>query len=496
MRRSKLNQEQWAALAEQFAAEALSEALRRATLPEWVGYSWDLKLGEKQAPEDGYVIGPDGDYVPFHPGQQAAWETDRRWIVISSGTQAGKTVFVPWWLAREIQIKGPGDYVAVTSTKDLFKRKFLPELLNVFENILGIARYWRTDGILELMDPVERKFHGRHAADPDMWGRIILGSAQALPALEAMTAKAAVLDECGQPEFSDKAHKAIRRRLAIHRGRGLYTTTLYEPGWFTNDMVDAVEEGGDQTIEMHGPAELSVTDNERENAILIQFDSIINPTYPMAEFEEARTKMPDDEFQMFWRGRVAKYRHLIYDEFSKKEHTCDPIPIPKAWKLHVGLDFGPVNTAALFYAEDPSDGQWYAFAEYLGGGILIEEHARKVLDIAGRHPDTCYGGSKSEEQWRREFENGGLKVRVPRISDVWIGINSVRSQHKQNKIIYFNTLKGIIRQKETYRRKLDREKNPTREIENKNAYHYLDAERYVVSSELGSMKGWSRGASE
>ncbi|MBU2685550.1 MAG: hypothetical protein KKF27_20105, partial [Gammaproteobacteria bacterium] len=119
-----------------------------------------------------------------------------------SGKQGGKTSFAPWWLWREIQHPergGSGDYIAATSTYDLFKLKMLPELRICFEQILGVGRYWSGDRIIELRDPDTGRFWAKRADDP-MWGRVVLRSAQASGGLEAATAKAAWLDECVAPE--------------------------------------------------------------------------------------------------------------------------------------------------------------------------------------------------------------------------------------------------------------------------------------------------------
>src|SRR5205823_5064075 len=103
-----------------------------------------------------------------------------------------KTSFGPWWLHREIERCGPGDYLAVTSTFDLFKLKMLPTLCEVFEQILGIGRYWSGDRVIELCDPATGKFLARRSQDT-MYTRIILRSAEAKSGLESTTSKAAWL---------------------------------------------------------------------------------------------------------------------------------------------------------------------------------------------------------------------------------------------------------------------------------------------------------------
>src|SRR5262245_63080665 len=76
------------------------------------------------------VTRPDGSRglaYHFHPGQQLAWDSRKRFVLVLAGTQGGKTSFGPLWLNREIQEKGPGDYMVVTPTFPLLNLKALPE---------------------------------------------------------------------------------------------------------------------------------------------------------------------------------------------------------------------------------------------------------------------------------------------------------------------------------------------------------------------------------
>ena len=395
-----------------------------------------------------------------------------------AGTQGGKTGYVPFWLHREILKRGPGDYLAVTANYDLFKLKLLPSIREVFEHIYKLGRYWAGDRIMELCDPETGRFWARRSTDA-MWGRIILRSADALGGLESATAKGAVLDEAGQDRFSIDAWRAIIRRLALHRGRVLIATTLYNLGWVAQQVIDKAVDGGHVSVEQIGLGELEFTDNAEADIALIQFDSIINPVYPEAEFEDARNSLPDDEFQMFYRGRKASLRYLIYDAFDRPRHTCPRFNIPDSWRRYLGLDFGGANTAGVFYAEEPKSKVLYAYREYLEGKRTAAEHATALLEGEPGIP-LCVGGSKSEGQWRLEFAQGGLPVLAPAIKDVNLGINRVYGQHKRGGIIYFDDLHGVLDEKGRYRRKRDRQGNVTDEIEHKNTFHRLDAERYII----------------
>jgi len=79
--------------------------------------------------------------VNFHPGQIRAWDSVKRFVCVFSGTQGGKTEMAPPWLLREIQLRGPGDYMIVTPTFPLVELKALPAFKHLFETRLGLGEY-------------------------------------------------------------------------------------------------------------------------------------------------------------------------------------------------------------------------------------------------------------------------------------------------------------------------------------------------------------------
>ncbi len=423
------------------------------------------------------------EQIAFHRAQDLAWDCPRRFIGMIAGTQGGKTIFGPQWLWREILQLGSGDYLAITSTFDLFKLKLLPSLQHFLVNILGVARYWGGDRILEIKDPATGMFKAKLSTDP-MWARIILRSADSKSGLESATAKAAWLDEAGQDTFGLNAWRAIQRRLAIARGRALITTTLYDPGFVDYEIIDRAQKGGSTTIERHDGAEIEITDNEDVDIGLIQYDSIINPVYPREEYDRAKDTMPDDEFQAFWRGRRVSSRTMIYDCFDDKLNTCPPFVIPEnEGQRFLGLDFGPVNTAGVYFWEEPGTGKLYAYREYMAGGRTGKEHAAKLVDGEPGRP-LAYGGSKSEGNWRLELQQGGLGVREPTISDVKLGINTVYAGIKSRKIVFFETLEDTLDELKKYKYKRDKQGDATEEIQDKNKFHKMDAMRYILGSVL------------
>lgn len=401
----------------------------------------------------------------MHEGQLQAWDSDARFVFVLAGTQSGKTSWGPWWLAREIERtadpKGANDYLAVTASYDLFKLKMLPELRSVFEHTLRIARYWSGDRILELADPVTGKFWAKHSDDP-MWGRIILRSAAAGGGLEATTAKGAWLDECGQDEFTVETWEAVLRRLSLARGRALGTTTPYNLGWVKTEVYDKWT-GGDSDFQV------------------VQFPSLFNPLFPREEYDRAKATMPAWRFQMFYDGLFSRPAGLIYDCFDDL-HWIEPFKIPAAWPRYVGIDFGAVNTALLWIAEDVYTDRFIVYRESLRGGLSTREHCRQAkADAEGENVVAWVGGAPSEEQQRMDWAAEGVPVMQPLISDVEGGISKIYGLGRTRRLVFFDTLTGTRDEAGTYRRKLDPKGQPLEEIVDKRKFHRLDALRYGVS---------------
>lgn len=385
----------------------------------------------------------------FHHGQTRAFDSQARFVFLIGGTQVGKTCFGPHWLHREIQEKGDGDYLAVTATFPLLNLKMLPEFLYIFDSVLHLGKYSKSDKVFT--------FHDGNT-------RVIFGSATNPESIESATAKAAWLDEVGQKQFRREAWEAVRRRLSLARGRILGTTTLYGLGWLKNEIYDPWEKG-DKSIDV------------------IQIDSTVNPAFPREEYEEARSKLPRWKFNLFYRGQYDKPAGLIYDAFNESICKLDRFPISKEWLVYVGHDFGGVNPAAVFYAQDPGTGYFWAFASYKPGETqTVAEQVEEFKKItAGYNVIKRAGGSHQEIGWRDDYTAHGWPIQEPKIRDVEQGIEKVYALHKLNKLFVFSDLYDYLDEKTSYSRKLDDNYNPTEEIDNKAAYHLMDAERAILS---------------
>lgn len=399
-----------------------------------------------------------------HPGQIKAWDSDRRFVAIIAGTQGGKTSFGPWWLWREIQRCGPGDYLAVTATFDLFKLKMLPEIRQVFERILGIGRLWAAERVIEIREAANPggRFWARRADDP-MWARIILRSAHAGGGLESASANAAWLDEAGQDKFRLESWEAVLRRLSLHQGRALITTTPYNLGWLKTEIYDPWQ-AGDPDIEV------------------VQFESVMNPAFPQAEFERARRRLPAWKFNMFYRGLFARPAGLIYSDFDENVHVVDPFSVPAEWPRYVGIDFGPLHTATVWLAEDVNRSAYYVYRETLEGGMTTRQHVERALaHAAHERVVSWWGGAPGEKQYRWDWAEAGIPVQEPPVADVEAGIDRIIQLLRERRLFVFRSCRGLLDEFGTYQREVDERGNPTERIKDKETFHRLDALRYVVA---------------
>lgn len=394
----------------------------------------------------------------FHQGQYKAWNSSARVVGVLAGTQGGKTSFGPPWLYREMQRRGPGDYLVVAPTYPLLSKKLLPEFRRFFERYLDLGTYRGSpDRVFTISEEGQKKLWG--SSGPDYETFVFFGHAQDPDSLESATAKAAWLDEAGQKKFRLASYEALRRRLSIHQGRVLITTTPYNLGWLKQQIWDK---------------------RFTDEIDIIRFESIMNPVFPRAEYDWAEENLPGWKFNLFYRAIFTRPAGIIYDCFDDETQKVPRFNVPAHWPRFWGLDFGPVNTVCNYYAHRPNSEDYVLYRIYKAGGRTAQEHYNAMIKGEPGPPKVVVGGSMSEGNWRTEFRAAGLPVREPDQPEVEVGINRVYGMHKQKRIFVQSHLDSYFEEIATYSRELDENDEPTEKIENKNSFHILDAERSIM----------------
>lgn len=419
-----------------------------------------------------YSVAPDW----FHEGQLEFWNVDRAeqyHQILVCGAQFGKTRMAPHLALRGIQEcseliaeLGGGNWLYIGPTIDLLRKQAIPMFVKVFqdEEKLGKMVYspkpvfhFNYNGLMKMFGRADLKFqvHFVFASDPNN--------------LESITAVGANWDEAGQTPNKKEAHEALMRRLSIAQGRGFgkvfYTTTPYAWNWFKEEIVDRADKGTDGYIMVNGP-------------------TWMNPMQDKDHIISLRETMPAWRWSMMYEGMYTRPAGLIYDCW-KREHII-PVPqmgIPRDAKIYVGVDFGGVNTAALFAAVMP-DGEIHFYNEYApDGNTDTWQHANEMKVRAGRPVTSSRGGAPSEDRWRQSFAQAGFPVLKPTVNGLEDGISIAYAHIASGRVkVWKDRCPTLVRDIERYARDVDDVGNVLESISEKSKYHVLDAMRYLLSS--------------
>lgn len=404
----------------------------------------------------------------FHFAQRQAWQDTRPIIAICAGWQSGKTTLLPYWLKREIQRKGPGDYGAFSSTYKLLNRRFLPELKKCFAEV---ADFRGGDQQFVFTAAGSRLLHG---ANWDGQPTIIqLGHAENPDSLESATLKAVAWDECGQRLIPEQSYHTVRSRLMVNRGRMCLASKPYESGWF------------EKLVTVPNPAEVGV----------VTFPSWANPKNPQEDdpyWDTVRAEMQGWRFDMQYGGYFTMPAGLIYDCFNWELNTCEDFNIFEQYpdaRLYPGMDFGKINTAGLAVADVPSINTLFVFGEYHAGQKRdYPEHvasmrALTVRNAGGRAFQPGCGGNKhGEDGWREAYRKNGLALDEPPDNNIEVQIQGVWSVMSQRKLVFFRQgAKETIAEVQHYSRKVDMDGNVLDAIDDDAKFHRLAALRYITA---------------
>jgi hypothetical protein len=395
----------------------------------------------------------------FHEHQLKAWASEAPVLAICAGWQSGKTVFLPQWLKREIQRRGPGDYGAFSSTFKLLERKFLPELRSVFEPYAafksGAQRFVFTElGSLQFW-----------ARDWDGSGTTIqLGHAESSDSLESATMKAVAWDEAGQRLIPEQSFLTVQSRLMVARGRMALASRPYEAGWYERLVRSGLLSPG-------GGVEV------------VSFPSWANPENPSAEdgyWDELRALLPPWKFAILYEGRFERPLGLIYDCFDFDRDTCEDFAVPGHWNVYPGADFGPVNAAGVLVAEDPGSGELFVVRQYHSG--VKRTTAEHVRGIKGPY-STSVGaaGSHGEEGCREAARAAGLLVDEPPFGGVEVQIQCVYEQLAGRKLkVFRRECSGVVEALQLFSREVSADGVVLDKIAGHEP-HVLAALRYVIT---------------
>lgn len=377
------------------------------------------------------------------------------------GTGGGKTVCGYWWLHSRMEAYPGQTWGMAEPTFPLLAKVILT---SSDPDRPSLEQYFREVG----------HHPDYHAVDKIMFtdfGKIYLGSADNPDSMQGAALKGYWLDEAGLMKLL--AYETAKQRVAMMDGQVLITTTPYNSGWLKTDVADKAD---------------------GQEIVVKRWRSIDRPGFPVASYEREKRRLPPWRFAMMYDAQFERPAGLIYGAFNELTCLINRFPIPSHWLVYVGHDFGGANPAAMFYAQDPATGYFYAYHEYLpGAGFSTYQHVeafKKIIRLPDAKPSDSQqlynvlkraGGSHQEDEIRQGYTAHGWPIQEPKIHKVEAQIDKVIGLHQLNKLFIFNDLRNYLDEKRSFSRKLDANYNPTEEIEDEQKYHLLAGERYILS---------------
>ncbi len=183
----------------------------------------------------------------------------------------------------------------------------------------------------------------------------------------------------------------------------------------------------------------------------------------------------DDEIQSSW---------LVYSRFNESACKVKPFPIPPAWFIHTGHDFGSANPAALFLSQNPGTGDFYVYREYLPGpGLSTSKHVEAFQEITrGWNVLKRVGGNQTtEDEIRQGYAAHGWPITAPKLAKPNAQIDRVLGLMGLNKIFVFDTCIRLLTELANCMWVLDAEGHITDKIRDEPRWHLLAALRYIAS---------------
>lgn len=187
--------------------------------------------------------------------------------------------------------------------------------------------------------------------------------------------------------------------------------------------------------------------------------------------------------QLLYGNWSVQRKHRVISGFDEKVHVRPYHALTEDWKMRaVGADFGSINAAEMFLAEDPQNGDLYIFNEdWPGEARSTKAIADKIRELCGCTPKIGCGGNKTIEQgWVEAYGKEGIPMVLPEFRDVAIQYQCVNDEFRANRLYVMSHCTKTIAMLNTFQRDLNPDGTPKETFDDTN-FHLLAALRYIVS---------------
>jgi len=360
-----------------------------------------------------------GKYYPLHSGQMDVYNSNTRFTAAIAGTGGGKTVLGPIWIIKKIQeirkfSAKPILGMVVAPTYKVLQRATVPCLIDTFKGTALEGIYKEARNLYVLPDG----------------GRIWCQGADNPGGLEGGQFDFVWLDEGGQVKYT--VWIALQGRTGAKQAPILITTTPYGKNWLFTEFFQKWKLGD-------------------ENYYVRQWSSFLNPIYPKAEYERAKSVMTKEKGAMRYDGEFMRMEGLVYPDISTTFVEMSQVEIESLirseGKFYGGLDFGWNDPfCALTGFLDKDDVLWVWFERYRSR-CHIEEHSKYLPKFYNK---TVKWFSEHQPELIAKLRKSGHKVRKA-YKNIKMGIDAVNARILSGRLkIIKNKCPALVVETEMY----------------------------------------------
>lgn len=396
-----------------------------------------------------------------HEHQATALRSKKRYIIINSGIQGGKSTVGAYWLRLKIDAHPKSNHLVGFPNYPLFRQST-----------------WMALQKTRVLEGLGRMNWQAHIFTLNTGGNIYFRSAEKPGSIEGITDVESVwLDEAGN--IKEESWINYEGRSSFKKAQVFMTTTPYGwLNWLNRDFVQKIKKG------------------DRDDADLISFPSVANPAFDRTEYERQRILLSPQLFRRRYGGEYTRLEGLVYELHEQENFVPKEQTFPAGTRYFGGLDWGyGASPFALLVRAVTPDGMHYDISEFKKSGLTPTDIARIV-----KQKQEVYGVSQwfcdsSRPEMIEEVSRMGCHA-VGATHDIVSGIEVhnalIRSRRYK---IPINTCPGLIDEYEQYAypQVKDEKAIPDQPIPVHN--HYMDVTRYIsyMTRTVGSVRKIQKG---
>lgn len=128
------------------------------------------------------------------------------------------------------------------------------------------------------------------------------------------------------------------------------------------------------------------------------------------EYEKRLLALPEREKKALLYGDWNIFEGQYFNEFSYRDHVCDPFEIPNSYRKYRTIDYGLDRLACLWIAISP-DRKAYVYREFCESNLPISLAAKGILERTAQNEE-IYATLAPPDLWSRSQESGRSKATI------------------------------------------------------------------------------------